>query len=180
MTPAPKDPNDDPLISLAATRAKLTRLWLLGSGSSAIILVISSILRGRADAAREVWSWFLPLVLPTIGLMIGVLGAAAMSARRETCVRKSFVDIAYWLSLAYLALLLLTILLEPFSPLRGADLHGVSNYWMGPFQGLVVAALGYLFTSEEKPRVPENDPAPAGLAPTLNPSVSPPGTPGGG
>jgi hypothetical protein len=150
MTKTVRSRNNDSLISLAATRATLARVWLMGAGFSALILVVSSILRGRADAARETWSWFLPLVLPTIGLMVGVLGAAAMTQRRETYVRKSFVDIAFWMSVAYLVLLSLTILLEPFSPLRGAELHGMSNYWMGPFQSLVVAALGYLFTSEEK------------------------------
>jgi hypothetical protein len=154
MTTPVEQSNPDPLVSLAQTRAKITRLWLVGGGCAAIILVISSILRGRADAAREVWSWFLPLVLPTIGLMVGVLGAAALGQRSERFVRKSFVDIAFWLSAAYLALLVLTILLEPLSPLRGAELHGVSNYWMGPFQGLVVAALGYLFTSEQKEKTP--------------------------
>ncbi|WP_163881649.1 hypothetical protein [Rhizobium laguerreae] len=141
----------DPLVSLAHTRTVLARLWLSGSGFSAIILVVASILRGRSDAARETWSWFLPLVLPTIGLMLGVLGAAAMARQREKYVRKSFVDIAFWLSAAYLVLVSLTILLEPFSPLRGAELHGMSNYWLGPMQGLVVAALGYLFTSDETP-----------------------------
>jgi hypothetical protein len=144
----------DPLLSLAAVRTKLTRLWLAGSGCSVLILVITSIFRGRADAAREVWSWFLPLVLPTIGLMVGVIGAAAILQRPKSYVRKSFADIAFWLSAAYLLLLLLTIVLEPFSPLRGAELHGMSNYWMGPFQGLVVAALGYLFTSEQKEVAP--------------------------
>lgn len=160
--------NHDPLVSLAATRVALTWLWLTGAGGSALILVISSILRGRADAAREAWSWFLPLVLPTIGLMVGVLGAAAMTQRKESYVRKSFADIAFWLSLAYLLLLLLTIVLEPFSPLRGAELHGMSNYWMGPFQGLVVAALGYLFTSEEK------ETGPAIQTPAATPPTAPP------
>jgi hypothetical protein len=140
------------MVSMSAARTLITRTWLIGAGFSAVILVLQSILRGRADAAREVWSWFLPLVLPTIGLMVGVLGAAAMTRREEALVRKSFVGVALWLSVAYLAILSLTILLEPFSPLRGAELHGMSNYWMGPLQGLVVAALGYLFTSDENRR----------------------------
>jgi hypothetical protein len=142
--------NTDPVVSLGATRVTLMKLWLIGAGGSAVILVISSILRGRADDAREVWSWFLPLVIPTLGLMVGVLGAAAITRRSEAYVRKSFVDIAYWLSFAYLLLLFLTIAAEPFSRLRGAELHGMSNYWMAPFQGLVVATLAYLFTSDEK------------------------------
>lgn len=142
----------DPKVPLSEVRTSITRIWLIGAGFSAIILIVASILRGQADAAREVWSWFIPLVLPTIGLMVGVLGAAAMTDRDETFVRSSFFNIAWWLSAAYLLVLSLTVLLEPFSPLRGAELHGMTNYWMGPFQGLVVGALGYLFTSGENSR----------------------------
>jgi hypothetical protein len=158
----------DPMMALSEVRASITRVWLIGAGFSAIILVVASILRGQADAAREVWSWFLPLVLPTIGLMVGVLGAAAMSDRDESFVRSSFVGIAWWLSAAYLAVLSLTVLLEPFSPLRGAELHGMSNYWMGPFQGLVVGALGYLFTSGETTKTPP--PAPHETTPPTPPA----------
>ncbi|HEX2493659.1 MAG TPA: hypothetical protein VHK24_07775 [Steroidobacter sp.] len=147
--PRTSNKNRDPMLPLSAVRARITRTWLWGAGFTALILVVSSILRGRAEAARDVWSWFLPLVLPTIGLMVGVLGAAAMTRRKEVFVRKSFVDIALGLSVAYLAMVSATVLLEPLSPLRGAELYGTSNYWLGPLQGLVVAALGYLFTSGE-------------------------------
>jgi hypothetical protein len=111
MISVPSRKSRDLALSLAAARTLITRTWLIGAGFSALILVITSILRGRADAAREVWSWFLPLVLPTLGLMMGVLGAAAMTTRENTLLRKSFVDIAFWLSVAYLSILSLTILL---------------------------------------------------------------------
>lgn len=145
------DANSQPVLPLSDVRSAITRIWLAGAGFTSIILVVASILRGRADAAREVWSWYLPLVLPTVGLMIGVLGAAAIAKSEETFVRKDFSQIAQWLSIAYLLILSLTILLEPFSPLKGAELHGMSNYWLGPFQGLVVAALGYIFSSGKEP-----------------------------
>jgi hypothetical protein len=141
---------EDPTLPLGQARASIARVWLIGAGILSAILVVTSILRGRADSAQEVWSWFLPQVLPSVGLMIGVLGAAAIAPKADALVRKSFFDIAWWLSVAYLVTLSLTILLEPVSPLRGAALHTMSNYWMGPFQGLVVAALSYLFTSGEK------------------------------
>src|SRR5688572_24060328 len=129
--------NIDPMLPMSQVRTWLTKMWLIGAGFTAVILVVTSILRGRAEAAREVWSWFLPLVLPTLGLMIGVLGAAALAERKETFVRKSFADIATALSIGYLAILASTILLEPFSPARGAELYSISNYWLGPLQGLV-------------------------------------------
>ena len=147
----------DPMLPASRVRTTLARIWLSGAGSLALLLVVTSILRGRADAAREVWSWFLPLVLPTLGLIVGVLGAAARTQKEEALVRKSFADIATGLSVGYLAIVALTVLLEPLSPIRGADLHGMSNYWLGPLQGLVVAALGYLFTSKQaSPRSPRS------------------------
>ncbi len=139
----------EPMIPLNKVRTSILRIWLIGAGMSTLILVVTSILRGNADAARDVWSWFLPLVLPTIGLMVGVVGAAALVKNGERNVRNDFFNIAWWLSIAYLFILSLTILLEPLSPLKGSELYGVSNYWMGPFQGLVIAALGYVFTSGE-------------------------------
>ena len=137
----------DRMLPLEGVRTRIMRVWLIGAGSTAFLLVVISILRGRSDAARDIWSWFLPLVLPTLGLMIGVVGAAAAGGNVEGRVRKSFVDIAIGLSMAYLAVLALTVLMEPFSPLKGSALYAMSNYYLGPFQGLVVAALGYLFTS---------------------------------
>lgn len=80
--------------------------------------------------------------------MVGVLGGAAFGGREHRLVRQSFYEVALWLSIGYLALLAITLFLEPFSPLRGMELFGISTYWLAPFQGLVIGALGYLFTSE--------------------------------
>jgi len=139
----------DEVILLSKVRSKILWVWLIGAGASALILVVISLLKGNPNFARDAWSWFLPLVLPTLGLMIGVVGSAALLRDDKKVVRLGFSKIASTLSIAYLFTLSLTILLEPFSPLSGSELYGVSNYWMGPFQGIVVAALGYLFTSSE-------------------------------
>ena len=42
------------------------------------------------------------------------------------------------------------MLLAPFSPMQGMELFTMSNYWLSPVQGLVVAAITVLFTSHER------------------------------
>jgi hypothetical protein len=132
---------------LSEARVFLTRVWLLGTAAPTLLLVTQSILGKYPDSVREVWSWYFPLVAPTIALMIGIQGGAAFGGR-DRVVRRSFYEITLWLSVAYLAIISITIILEPFSALRGMALYGVSTYWLAPLQGLVVGALGYLFTSE--------------------------------
>lgn len=141
-------------LRLSEARGVISKIWFCGSGLAGLVLVLLSILRGQADVARETWSWFLPLVLPTLGLILGVLGAAALTSQREAYVRRSYFDLAKYLSLAYFILMLLVIFMEPLSPLKGTALYGVSNYWMGPFQGLVTAAIGYLFASGQAQAAP--------------------------
>jgi hypothetical protein len=140
--------NRDETLRLSHARDRLTRIWLIGTALPTILLVGASIFGKYGDQIREVWSWFIPLVVPTIGLMIGILGGAAFGGRENRFVRRSFYEIALWLSIGYLLILTMTIVLEPFSPSPGMGLFGISTYWLAPFQGLVVAALGYLFTSE--------------------------------
>ncbi|MEQ1511169.1 MAG: hypothetical protein ABL934_00645 [Lysobacteraceae bacterium] len=134
-------------LRLSEARNVISKIWFSGAGVAGLVLAVLSILRGQADVARDTWSWFLPLVLPTLGLIIGVLGAAALTTQKETYVRRSYYELAKYLSLAYFLLMLLVIFMEPLSPLKGTALYGVSNYWMSPFQALVTAALGYMFTS---------------------------------
>src|SRR5262245_53791210 len=135
-------------LKLSEARDRLTRIWMIGTAVPLVTLVAQSILGKYGENVRDVWSWFIPLVVPTIGLMIGVLGGAAFGGRENRRVRRSFYEIAFWLSVAYLVLLSMTIFLEPFSPTGGLKLFGIASYWLAPFQGLVVGALGYLFTSE--------------------------------
>jgi hypothetical protein len=146
-TPADKN---DVRIPLEHVRAQLAKLWLIGGGLLFSLLVVQSIFGKYGEHVESVWSWFVPTTVPTVSLMIGVLGAGAMDEGDRRTLKRSFSDIAWWLSLVYLAILAATILLEPFSGLTTAELRPRSNFWLGPLQGLVLAALGFLFTATEK------------------------------
>ena len=89
--------------------------------------------------------------MPTLGMVVSVLGYTALDPTvSEAVVRKSFLSVAWWLSAFYLALILLTILIQPFTAAEPAQLMRLSNLWLGPVQGLVASALGVLFVSKRK------------------------------
>ncbi len=142
------------LISLDDVRNQLAKIWLIGSGLVFLLLVVQSLLHAYGDLTQDVWGWFLPTLLPTLGLIVTVLTYTALDPLATgSVVRRSFTQMAVWLSIGYLITVLLTILIQPFAsqtPTEAVALMKTSNLWLGPFQGLVASALGVLFVSKEK------------------------------
>src|ERR1035437_2594491 len=102
------------LIPLEEVRVQLAKLWLLGSLTTGSILVLQSLLGKYGQNVQEVWGWVLPSVMPTLGMVLAVLGYTALDRTLlQSVVRRTFYDIAWWLSLVYLALLALTVLIQP-------------------------------------------------------------------
>jgi hypothetical protein len=138
-------------ISVLVCQRYLATIWFLGSGVL-LTLVLALTISGRyGNQVERVWSWFLPTIIPTLSL---ITGAIMYEARRRgtgaTVDRFSF-RISTVLSLAYLLLVLATILLHPFSRMTPLELISISNFWLGPVQGLVGIALGTFFASRETP-----------------------------
>jgi hypothetical protein len=137
-------------IPLDEARWELARIWFWGSGALFAIVVVQSILGKYEDSLQDVWSWFVPNVLPTLSLMLGVIGASALAEDADKRrVKRPFFGFAKGLSVAYLGVLAATIVLEPFSATPGIKLYTLSNYWLGPLQGLAAAAIGVVFARSE-------------------------------
>ncbi len=150
-------------IPLEYARNSLAVVWFSGGGLAFLIVVVQSILGHYGDDLQAVWNWFLPYSVPTLALMIGVFGANALRDENDPRnVKAFFFRLSRWLSIFYLAILLLTILLEPVSSNKGMDLFKQSVYFLAPLQSLVVAAITVLFTSQESaasPPIGGNGPA---------------------
>jgi hypothetical protein len=141
----------DKLVPLDHVRTRLAILWLGTAGAIVLTLVIQSLRQVYGTSVQEVWGWILPTLMPTLGLIVTVLGYTALDRRViETVVRRSFFVLAFWLSASYLFLVLLTILIQPFTAADPVGLMRMSNLWLGPFQGLVASALGVLFVSKRR------------------------------
>lgn len=136
-------------IPLDVARSQLARLWLIFAALIFLIVTVQSLRFVYGTSVQEVWGWILPTLMPTLGMIITVLGYTALDpTTSKSVVRQDFFRIAYWLSAVYLMFIVLTILIQPFSPGNPVQLMQMSNLWLGPFQGLVASALGVLFVSK--------------------------------
>jgi hypothetical protein len=132
-------------------RNSLTVVWFVGAALSFILLAAQSIMGKFENSLQDVWGWYTPTVFPTSALILGVIGATALQPGYDKRVVKTFFfKLSRALCAFYLLILLLTMLLAPFSPMQGMELFTMSNYWLSPIQSLVVAAITVLFTSHER------------------------------
>jgi hypothetical protein len=146
------------VILLDDVRVRLAWVWLGGGGLILMILVVQSLLHVYGDMTQEAWGWFLPTLMPTLGMIITVLTYTALDPLTlGSVVRRTFVHIALGLSITYLILVLLTIAMQPLAAQNAADRVGLmrtSNLWLGPVQGIVASALGVLFVSKQQKEQP--------------------------
>lgn len=119
------DVNNHRLLSMAEARFRLCVIWFSGSGLIFLILLATSIGNVFQGQLQQVWSASLPTVLPTLSLILSVLGASAVVERRandnetdehepETFVRRDFYRFTSALSIVYLLLILVSFFAHPF------------------------------------------------------------------
>ena len=138
-------------IPVVDSHKRLVFIWFAGSGFLFALLLLQTISGQYGSEAREAWGLILPTFVPTLFLIIGTLIADATGSvdpEASVTVDRFFFRLADFLSIAYLATVILTILLSPFSRLSQLELIKLSNLWLAPFQGLVTAALGAFFVSK--------------------------------
>jgi hypothetical protein len=138
-------------ISTEVCRRRLAILWFTTGLVLFIVLVLQSVFDRFGDRVEDAWSWFLPTIVPTLSLIVGVLVLDVTSGRdTEKKVDLFFFWLAFLLSAVYLALVAMTLFLQPFTGVPLLDLMKRSNLWLGPLQGLVTAALGAFFVKGER------------------------------
>jgi len=138
-------------ISWAKCKRLLATLWFTGSGVIFFIVSFQTILGRYGENANEAWGWLLPTVMPTLSLIIGVMVMDALGRGTKIKTVDRFIfTLAFGLSVVYLLMVVLMILMQPFSSLSPLELMKQSNLWLGPFQGLVSALLGAFFIRVEK------------------------------
>jgi hypothetical protein len=131
-------------------KRRLATVWFALAGLIFLVLVLQSVMGHYGQQATDAWGWFLPNVMPTLSLIVGVLVLDQLGGGVKTRTADAFLyRLAFWLSCAYLLLILLSILIQPFAPLAPLELMQQSNLWLGPLQGLVAGALGAFFVKAD-------------------------------
>ncbi len=132
-------------------RRQLAVLWFGVGLALFVVLVLQSVLDRFGDRVEDAWSWFLPSVMPTLLLIVGVLVLdVASNGYADKNIDPFFFWVTFALSAVYLLLVAATLLLQPFTGVPILDLMKQSNLWLGPLQGLVAAALGVFFVKGER------------------------------
>ncbi len=62
---------------LEDVRNQLTKLWMPGCGVPFLLLIGQSVMHVYDPKTQEVWSWFLPNILPSLSVMISTLALTA-------------------------------------------------------------------------------------------------------
>ena len=137
-------------LPMARCKRRLATVWFVLAGLIFLVLVLQSVMGHYGQQATDAWGWFLPNVMPTLSLIVGVLVLDQLGGGVKTRTADAFLyRLAFWLSCAYLLLILLSILIQPFAPLPPVELMQQSNLWLGPLQGLVAGALGAFFVKAD-------------------------------
>jgi hypothetical protein len=139
------------MVSLRTCKKRLAILWVVGGLIVFVLLVLQSIFGKYGDKLDEAWAWFLPTVVPTLSLIIGVLVLDATSSKTtDKRIEPLIFNLAFGISAVYLVMVALILLIQPFTEFSPLELMKRSNLWLGPLQGLVAAALGAFFIKGER------------------------------
>lgn len=134
------------MIPVKIAQRRIAILWFCGAGLLFVYCILLSISSGDTNLADFLWSWFLPTVMPTLSLILGVLVSDSLKKSADEREVEIFIyRTAILISFFYLSCVWSTILLQPFSRLKLVDLLQMSQLWLAPLQGLTSAALGAFF-----------------------------------
>jgi hypothetical protein len=138
-------------ISMAQCKTRLTTIWFVGSGVVFALIFVQTIGGRYGDQVNEAWSWLLPNIMPTLSLITGVLVTDSLGKGIQIkSVNRFLFQMAFWLSVAYLMTITLTILLWPItSELEPLTFLQKSSIWLAPFQGLITALMGAFFIQND-------------------------------
>lgn len=141
-------------MQMSKCKRKLAALWFTGAGLLFFVILLQTIFGRYGDRSADAWSWFLPTIMPTLSLVIGVLVMDVLNKGNQIKEIDAFLfKLTFSISSAYLVAVFLLFILQPFTTISPFELMSQSNLWLGPFQGLVAAAMGAFFVKspEDKP-----------------------------
>jgi hypothetical protein len=132
-------------VELARSRNILAMVWCAGAFLLIAVLAIQT-LADKYDDAKTAWSWLLPTVMPTLGVVIsGSAAEALLPERSSQQVSRFFFSLALAVSAFYL-LMVIAVLASASAADKAASALRDSDIFLGPLQGVVGVSLGVFFT----------------------------------
>lgn len=133
-------------VSINSCKKRLAILWFSFGLVLFVLLILQSAFGKFGPKVEEAWAWFLPTLMPTLSLIVGVLVLEMVSSKpKDKQIDPFLFRLIFSLSAIYLVLVALIPLMQPFTETTTVELMKRSNLWLGPLQGVVTAALGAFF-----------------------------------
>lgn len=129
----------------------LAIVWLIGFILPFAILALQTLFGYYEGKESEAWSWFTPIILPTIGLVVGTLVADAMNPHPEEQLKRvnlTIFIVTLILSLVYLSVTISVILIGQYQHVEPSQMFKRSGPVLGAIQSLVTATMGFFFVNK--------------------------------
>lgn len=144
------------VVTKRAAQRNLTIIWAGFTLFLSVIFFVQTIISDKYPGQNdEVWDWFMPLVFPTLTLMIGVLVAVAQSPDAgQPGVDKFYYRLTLGAFLVYFLTLLAVILSAPLDFINNQtpalDHLKKATKLLSALQAVVTLVLGIFFIKENR------------------------------
>lgn len=134
-------------MSLLEGQKRLAVLWLAGAFVAMFILIGETYGRVWGSVTPEAWGWFLPMVVPTLTLIVGSVVAELVKETRST---SKVQPLAFWVtfcvSIIYLMLVIVALCKAAYTSVEPPiSVLKTSSLWLSGLQGLVGSSIGVFF-----------------------------------
>lgn len=132
-------------ISIVTGQRRLAILWGAGSFLGLLVLVIETYGKVWGSLAPEAFGWFLPMVVPTLTLIVGSVVAEQTKEIPSTSeVTPLAFWVTFWVSAAYLTFITVAVISTAWDDTPISVLK-TSSLWLSPLQALVGGSIGVFF-----------------------------------
>ncbi len=141
-------------------KKSLAGLWGIAFVAFFFLILYETQAGPLGDQQQPAWGWMFQNLLPTLSMIVAVLGTDATKPDTGTrTVDRFFFRIALGMSVIYLLTMMLTFVLSAVSFFHAGGESGWkplqamqnSTFYLGPLQGLTAGSLGVFFTKQEQP-----------------------------
>jgi hypothetical protein len=138
-------------ISMLKCQTRLMAVWVIGCGITGLVAFLQIIFGHYGENGSEAVGLLLPSITPTLALVVGVWGNNALKKNKTTeKVGKSIYGWVFGASIFYLALVALSLALQPMVARPPIDVLKDARLILVPFQAVVSAFIGIFFTQNPK------------------------------
>ncbi|AXG74620.1 hypothetical protein DVK85_10385 [Flavobacterium arcticum] len=137
-------------IQFETAKKRIAIVWFIFAATIFALLFIQTINGKFENKVSEAWGWFCQNILPTLSLIISVFifDNTANKENNQT-VDKFHFNIAFFISIFYLLVVISVILTQPFSKTSTIAWLQQSNIYLAPLQGIATGAIGIFFIRKD-------------------------------